>query len=58
MSDGRTMRAPRDMTRVNVDDAIELEYWCNRFSVPAERLKAAVARVGANVDRIAEELQP
>ncbi len=47
-------RGPQDGTRVNLDE--ELRYWTHRFGVTADRLQAAVAKVGTDVDAVAREI--
>jgi hypothetical protein len=41
-----TRRWPNATTRVNVEDAQELEFWARRFRVSREMLKRAVWKVG------------
>lgn len=55
-SAGGPARAPRDTKRISLAEDYEAEYWANRFGVSQERLKAAVDKVGASVDAVAEEL--
>ena len=48
---------PRDSSRVLVDDPAELAYWCERFALPEQRVRAAVAKVGVIVDDVERELK-
>lgn len=57
MSDDKTLRAPRDSARVNMNEDYEVQYWTHRFGVSKDRLRAAVDRVGVSVDAVAKELR-
>lgn len=35
----------------------ELEYWCSKFGVTAEKLKQAIAKVGISVDDVESYLR-
>ena len=42
-------------SRVNISEDYEVRYWSAKWSVSAERLKAAVEKVGASADAVAKE---
>jgi hypothetical protein len=39
-------RAPHDMTQVGLDDEWEVRYWCARYGVTGDELRACVVEVG------------
>jgi hypothetical protein len=39
-------RAPHDLTQVGLDEEWEVRYWCARFGVTGEELRACVVEVG------------
>jgi hypothetical protein len=55
MADSRD-RGPEDGRYVNVHQDYEVRYWTERFGVTAERLKAAVEKVGTYVPSVEQEL--
>ncbi|BBK41128.1 hypothetical protein STVA_11480 [Allostella vacuolata] len=56
MADDPNERGPADRARINVEQDYELRYWSRKFGVDAERLRAAVAKVGPMADKVAGEL--
>jgi hypothetical protein len=40
------MRPPADLTRINVQSTIEVNYWCNTLNCTETRLRNAVLAVG------------
>lgn len=40
MVDDLTNRGPRDRTRVNVNEEWELRWWCTKFGVTPDQLRA------------------
>jgi hypothetical protein len=50
-------RAPRDLTRVGVEEDWEVRYWCARFSVSAEELRACVLEVGPRTEDVERRLK-
>jgi hypothetical protein len=56
MADDRTNRGPQDRARVNISEDYEVRYWSEKWSVSAESLKAAVAKVGSSANAVAKEL--
>jgi hypothetical protein len=39
-------RTPQDPSRVSLEEEWEVTYWCERYSVNGEELRACVAKVG------------
>jgi len=52
-----SMTRPQDAARVNVNDAWELDYWSKKFGVTANRLRAAVTKVGTSARALEDELK-
>ena len=50
-------KAPADLSRVNLDDALEVRYWCARLNVGPEELRASVLAVGPHVDDVQRRLK-
>jgi hypothetical protein len=46
MADDKSKTGPADRTRVNVNEAYEVEYWSKKFGCTSAELKAAVKAVG------------
>jgi hypothetical protein len=46
MADDPTKRGPADRSRINVNEDHEVRYWCEKWGVSADELKAAVKAVG------------
>lgn len=57
MSDDLKKRGPQDRARVNVNEAWELGWWCGKFGVTPEALKAAVKKVGPMAKDVELELK-
>ena len=49
MPDDPTKRGPEDASRINVHERYEVDYWCTKFNVTPEQLKACVQKVGVMV---------
>lgn len=56
MPDDLSNRGAQDRSRINVNEAHEIRYWCERFDVSEEALRKAVADVGVSADKVAEHL--
>jgi hypothetical protein len=50
-------KAPTDLSRVNLDDDLEVHYWCARLKVAPEELHACVLAVGPHVDDVQRRLK-
>jgi Protein of unknown function (DUF3606) len=48
MSDDLSKRKPQDSSKVNVNEAWEVQYWCKKFGVTEAQLRAAVRAVGVS----------
>ena len=46
MADNLKKRSPQDRERINLSEAWEVDYWCKKFGVSGDQLKAAVKAVG------------
>jgi Protein of unknown function (DUF3606) len=55
MSDDKTKTA-EDRRRIDLSQDYELRYWCDKFGVSKDELKAAVQKVGTMADDVAREL--
>jgi len=56
-SAGMTTNPPVDLSRINLMEPDEVQYWADKFGVSKERLSEAVAKVGHSVDAVRQELQ-
>ncbi|MFC0343000.1 DUF3606 domain-containing protein [Epilithonimonas hispanica] len=52
MSDDLSKRRPQDATKINVNEAWELDYWSKELGVTKDRLKEAVKAVGTSVSAV------
>jgi len=57
MPDDRTKRGPQDRSRININEEHELKYWSEKFGVTAERLRAAVKKIGPSAEAVERELK-
>ena len=57
MSAHVTQLEPTDLTRINVDDELEVHWWSARFSVTPEVLRAAVDEHGPSAEEVRKKLQ-
>ena len=48
---------PIDLSRINLLEPDEVQYWADKFNVSKERLSEAVRKVGHSVDAVRRELQ-
>jgi hypothetical protein len=53
--DDKTKTA-QDRRRIDLNQDYELRYWCDKFGVSKDELKAAVQKVGTMADDVAREL--
>jgi hypothetical protein len=56
MADNLNERGPQDRSRVNVNEAWELQYWSKKFGVTEEELKNAVKAAGPSADAVGKHL--
>ena len=52
-----TISRPIDLSRINLLEPDEVQYWADKFNVSKERLSEAVRKVGPSVDAVRRELQ-
>lgn len=57
MADDKSNRGPQDRSRINMSENYEVAYWTAKFGVSAERLRAAVDKVGTSADAVERELK-
>lgn len=57
MADDKGNRGPQDGSRINLNEDYEVRYWTEKFGVSAERLRAAVDRVGVGAEAVERELK-
>jgi len=56
MSDDLKNRGAQDRSRVNVNEAHEVQYWTGALNVSEEQLRQAVKAVGVSADAVREYL--
>jgi hypothetical protein len=56
MSDNLQKRQPEDSKRINLTEAWELNYWCEKLNVTQAQLKAAVKATGPSVSAVRKHL--
>ena len=54
--DDKTKTVKGDDSRINVNEAYEVQYWSEKFNVSAERLREAVKEVGTQVTDVQKYL--
>jgi len=57
MPDDKMKRGPQDRRRINISEEHEVRYWSEKFGVTAERVRAAVEKVGPLADAVERELK-
>jgi hypothetical protein len=50
-------RIPEDLTRVNLDEEWEIQYWCARFKIGPDELRTCVLKAGPHVDDVQRHLK-
>jgi hypothetical protein len=58
MSDVKTKCAPRDASRISLENGDEVDYWIEKFGVTRARLAFDVRRVGCSARKVEEDLNP
>lgn len=56
MSDNLKIKQPADMTKVNISQEWEVDFWCKKFGITKDKLKQAVAAAGPMVKDIVKWL--
>lgn len=57
MADNRTLRGPRDSSRIAMGEDYEVEYWTDKFGVSRDELQKAVDAVGNSADAVEARLK-
>ena len=57
MTDKQGFRAPRDRSRVNLDEPYEMQFWMLAFSCTEEELREAVRDNGDTVEAVGAALK-
>jgi hypothetical protein len=57
MADDKTLRSPRDASRIALGEDYEVEYWVGKFGVSREQLAQAVKAVGNSADAVERHLK-
>jgi hypothetical protein len=57
MADDLSKRDSQDRSRISVHEDYEVRYWSKKFGVSADKLKAAVQRVGNSAKAVEKELK-
>ncbi|QXU43226.1 DUF3606 domain-containing protein [Pedobacter sp. D749] len=55
--DDKQKKGSADRSRININEAYELDYWSNKFGVSKDKLKAAVETVGTSADAVEDYLK-
>ena len=50
-------RIPEDLSRIGLDDEWEVHFWCARFSVTPDELRACVLEVGPRTQDVEARLR-
>ena len=50
-------RVPDDLIHVRLDDEFEVRYWCAKFSVTPEELRACVFQIGTKAEDVKKQLR-
>ncbi|RZL67550.1 MAG: DUF3606 domain-containing protein [Variovorax sp.] len=56
MSDELSHRGAQDRSRIDINEAHEVDYWVERFGVNETELRLAVAEVGVATDAVSQHL--
>jgi hypothetical protein len=56
MADDKTLKGPQDRSRINLEEDYEVRYWCKKFAVTPDKLRAAVEKVGNSAKAVESEL--
>jgi len=56
MPDDLSKRRPQDASKVNVNEAWEVKWWCSQFNCAEAQLKAAVKAVGVSAAAVKKHL--
>jgi hypothetical protein len=51
------LKGVQDRTRISLSEDYEVRYWCEKLSVTADELRAAVKRVGNSAKAVENEIR-
>ena len=57
MPDDLSNRSPQDPSRINLQDAWELQYWLDKFGCTEDELRKAVKAMGASATAVERHLR-
>jgi uncharacterized protein DUF3606 len=57
MADDLSKRGSQDRSRINVHEDYEVRYWSKKLGVSANKLKAAVQKVGNSAQAVEKEFK-
>ena len=57
MADDKTLRGPRDSSRIAMGEDYEVEYWTDKFGVSRDALQKAIDAVGSSADAVERHLK-
>lgn len=53
----KDLRTPQNLNRIGLEEDWEVRYWCSRYSVTGEELRACVAEVGPSTADVEARLR-
>jgi hypothetical protein len=56
MADDLKNRGAQDRSRININEAWEIQHWTQKWGVTRDQLIAAVKKVGVSADAVGREL--
>jgi Protein of unknown function (DUF3606) len=56
MADDPSKRGPQDRSRISLGEDYEVRYWCKKYGVTPDVLRAAVEKVGNSAKAVEAEL--
>lgn len=56
MADDKSKRAPRDASRISLEEDYEVKYWTKALGISRQQLAEIVQRVGSSADAVRREL--
>jgi hypothetical protein len=57
MADDKTLRGPKDRSRINLSEDYEVQYWTREFGVSEEELKRLAFKHKGSADAVRDELK-
>lgn len=57
MADNKTLRTPRDSSRIAMGEDYEVAYWTDKFGISRDELQRAVSAVGNSADAVERHLK-